>query len=118
MLTLVGQGLTNHEIGAALDLSPLTAKKHVSRIMGKLRCRDRAQLVITAYETHLVTPTAPTSDPALVGMPRSALDHDGKSFGLTPVVQALPPLTGLRVSVQMVDWVAVVLNLSRSLKRW
>ncbi|WP_066374975.1 response regulator [Herbidospora mongoliensis] len=56
VLTLVAQGLTNHEIGAALDLSPLTAKKHVSRIMGKLHCRDRAQLVITAYETHLVTP--------------------------------------------------------------
>ncbi|GAB1823716.1 response regulator [Herbidospora sp. RD11066] len=56
VLTLVAQGLTNHEIGTALDLSPLTAKKHVSRIMGKLHCRDRAQLVITAYETGLVTP--------------------------------------------------------------
>jgi len=56
VLALVGQGLTNEEIGAALFLSPLTAKTHVSRIMAKLAARDRAQLVIVAYETGLVTP--------------------------------------------------------------
>lgn len=54
VLALVGQGLTNAEIGERLFLSPLTAKTHVSRIMGKLAARDRVQLVIVAYETGLV----------------------------------------------------------------
>ncbi|MGW0549964.1 response regulator transcription factor [Streptomyces altiplanensis] len=53
---LVARGLNNTEIGDALDLSPLTAKTHVSRIMGKLGARDRPQLVIVAYESGLVTP--------------------------------------------------------------
>ncbi|MBB5933053.1 response regulator transcription factor [Streptomyces zagrosensis] len=56
VLTLVGRGLNNAEIAEALGLSPLTAKTHVSRIMGKLMARDRAQLVIAAYESGLVTP--------------------------------------------------------------
>ncbi|MGV8969863.1 MAG: response regulator [Microbacteriaceae bacterium] len=56
VLTLVGQGLTNDEIGGALFLSPLTAKTHVSRIMAKLLARDRVQLVVVAYETGLVRP--------------------------------------------------------------
>ena len=56
VLTLLARGLNNTEIGEALGLSPLTAKTHVSRIMGKLRARDRAQLVIVAYESGLVTP--------------------------------------------------------------
>lgn len=56
VLALVGQGLTNDEIGAKLFLSPLTAKTHVSRIMSKLAARDRVQLVIVAYETGLVSP--------------------------------------------------------------
>jgi DNA-binding NarL/FixJ family response regulator len=56
VLALVGQGLTNEEIGGRLFLSPLTAKTHVSRIMTKLAARDRVQLVIVAYETGLVTP--------------------------------------------------------------
>ncbi|MFB7592497.1 response regulator [Streptomyces sp. NPDC056169] len=56
VLTLVGRGLNNTEIAEALGLSPLTAKTHVSRIMGKLTARDRAQLVIVAYESGLVTP--------------------------------------------------------------
>ncbi len=56
VLTLVGQGLTNDEIGGRLYLSPLTAKTHVSRIMSKLLARDRVQLVVIAYETGLVTP--------------------------------------------------------------
>ena len=56
VLTLVGQGLTNEEIGGRLYLSPLTAKTHVSRIMSKLLARDRVQLVVLAYETGLVTP--------------------------------------------------------------
>ncbi|WBU39333.1 response regulator [Homoserinibacter sp. YIM 151385] len=54
VLALVGQGLTNEEIGRALFLSPLTAKTHVSRIMSKLLARDRVQLVVIAYESGLV----------------------------------------------------------------
>ncbi|MFD9907696.1 response regulator [Streptomyces sp. NPDC059063] len=56
VLTLVARGLNNTEVAETLGLSPLTAKTHVSRIMGKLSARDRAQLVITAYESGLVTP--------------------------------------------------------------
>ncbi|MEU6736138.1 response regulator transcription factor [Streptomyces physcomitrii] len=56
VLTLVARGLNNTGIAEALGLSPLTAKTHVSRIMGKLGARDRAQLVIVAYESGLVTP--------------------------------------------------------------
>lgn len=56
VLTLVARGLNNTETGEALGLSPLTAKTHVSRIMGKLGARDRAQLVIAAYESGLVAP--------------------------------------------------------------
>ncbi|MFI0939257.1 response regulator [Streptomyces sp. NPDC021020] len=58
VLTLVARGLNNTEAGEALGLSPLTAKTHVSRIMGKLGARDRAQLVIAAYESGLVAPGA------------------------------------------------------------
>ncbi|MEU1194273.1 response regulator transcription factor [Streptomyces sp. NPDC005859] len=56
VLALVARGLNNPEIADALGLSPLTAKTHVSRIMGKLGARDRAQLVIVAYESGLVIP--------------------------------------------------------------
>jgi DNA-binding NarL/FixJ family response regulator len=55
VVTLVGQGLSNHEIAAALTLSPATARTHVSRSMIKLGARDRAQLVVIAYQTGLVT---------------------------------------------------------------
>jgi DNA-binding NarL/FixJ family response regulator len=58
VLTLVARGLNNTEIAETLGLSPLTAKTHVSRIMGKLGARDRAQLVIVAYESGLVIPGA------------------------------------------------------------
>ncbi|MEU4107257.1 MULTISPECIES: response regulator transcription factor [unclassified Streptomyces] len=56
VLALVARGLNNPEIADALGLSPLTAKTHVSRMMGKLGARDRAQLVIVAYESGLVVP--------------------------------------------------------------
>jgi DNA-binding NarL/FixJ family response regulator len=55
VLALVGQGLSNDEIGAQLFLSPATARTHVSHAMAKLRARDRAQLVVIAYETGLVS---------------------------------------------------------------
>ncbi|NGO08705.1 response regulator transcription factor [Streptomyces sp. HC44] len=54
VLALVGRGLSNDEIGTRLIMSPLTAKTHVSRAMTKLGARDRAQLVVLAYETGLV----------------------------------------------------------------
>ncbi len=54
VLSLVGQGLSNTEIAERLVLSPLTAKTHVARLFMKLAARDRAQLVVIAYETGLV----------------------------------------------------------------
>ena len=56
ILRLVAAGLSNGEIARRLVISPLTAKTHVSRILGKLGCRDRAQLVTLAYETGDVSP--------------------------------------------------------------
>ncbi|MCA1681297.1 MAG: response regulator transcription factor, partial [Actinobacteria bacterium] len=56
VLTLVGRGLSNTEIADTLILSPLTAKTHVARLFSKLDARDRAQLVVIAYETGLVVP--------------------------------------------------------------
>ena len=53
---LVGAGLTNDEIAQRLVVSRATAKTHVSRAMGKLGARDRAQLVVFAYEAGLVRP--------------------------------------------------------------
>ncbi|MFE9428134.1 response regulator [Kitasatospora sp. NPDC006697] len=56
VLTLVGMGLSNEEIARRLVVSPLTAKTHVSRAMVKLGARDRARLVVLAYESGLVRP--------------------------------------------------------------
>jgi DNA-binding NarL/FixJ family response regulator len=56
ILVLVAEGLSNDEIAARLYLSPLTTKTHVSRILTKLEARDRAQLVVIAYESGLVIP--------------------------------------------------------------
>ncbi|MFE4392694.1 MULTISPECIES: response regulator transcription factor [Streptomycetaceae] len=56
VLALVGMGLSNEEIARRLVVSPLTAKTHVSRAMVKLGVRDRAQLVVLAYESGLVRP--------------------------------------------------------------
>jgi DNA-binding NarL/FixJ family response regulator len=56
VVSLVGEGLTNDEIAARLVVSPATAKTHVSRAMIKLAARDRAQLVVLAYESGLVRP--------------------------------------------------------------
>ena len=56
ILALVGRGMSNDEIADTLTVSPATARTHVSRTMLKLRARDRAQLVVVAYETGLVGP--------------------------------------------------------------
>ncbi|MEV1171814.1 response regulator transcription factor, partial [Nonomuraea sp. NPDC049784] len=56
VMTLVAGGLSNDEIAARLVLSPATAKTHVSRIMTKLSVRDRAQLVVIAYEAGMIVP--------------------------------------------------------------
>jgi DNA-binding NarL/FixJ family response regulator len=56
VMALVGAGLSNEEIAAKLVVSPATARTHVSRAMVKLGARDRAQLVVFAYESGLVRP--------------------------------------------------------------
>jgi DNA-binding NarL/FixJ family response regulator len=56
VLALVARGLSNEELAGDLVISPLTAKTHVSRILAKLGARDRAQLVMIAYESGLVRP--------------------------------------------------------------
>ncbi|GGT81238.1 response regulator [Streptomyces coeruleorubidus] len=55
-VALVAQGLSNDQIADRMVISPLTAKTHINRAMTKLHARDRAQLVVLAYESGLVTP--------------------------------------------------------------
>ncbi|MEU9701947.1 response regulator transcription factor [Streptomyces sp. NPDC047981] len=55
-VALVAQGLSNDEIADRMVITPMTAKTHINRAMTKLHARDRAQLVILAYESGLVTP--------------------------------------------------------------
>jgi DNA-binding NarL/FixJ family response regulator len=56
IVILVAHGLSNEDIADRLHLSPLTAKTHVNRAMTKLAARDRAQLVVIAYQNGLVRP--------------------------------------------------------------
>ncbi|WP_329379996.1 response regulator transcription factor [Streptomyces sp. NBC_01716] len=58
-VTLVAHGLSNDEIAGRMVISPSTAKTHINRAMAKLHARDRAQLVVLAYESGLVTPRNP-----------------------------------------------------------
>ncbi len=55
-VALAARGLSNDEIADRMVISPLTAKTHVNRAMTKLQARDRAQLVVFAYESGLVSP--------------------------------------------------------------
>jgi DNA-binding NarL/FixJ family response regulator len=59
VLGAVARGLSNHEIADSLFMSPATAKTHVSRLLAKLQARDRAQLVMLAYEAGVVAPGVP-----------------------------------------------------------
>jgi DNA-binding NarL/FixJ family response regulator len=59
VVALAARGMSNDEIAASMVISVATAKTHISRAMTKLGARDRAQLVVFAYETGLVTPAAP-----------------------------------------------------------
>jgi DNA-binding NarL/FixJ family response regulator len=59
VLALAAHGLSNDDIGERLFLSPMTAKTHINRAMAKLGVRDRAQLVVIAYQTGLVKPGSP-----------------------------------------------------------
>jgi DNA-binding NarL/FixJ family response regulator len=56
VLTLVGRGLSNDELAGALGISVKTVKTHIGNLLAKLHARDRAQLVIAAYESGLVAP--------------------------------------------------------------
>src|SRR5262249_35860378 len=56
LLHHVAEGLSNADIARRLSISPLTVKTHVGRILAKLECHDRAQLVALAYESGFVTP--------------------------------------------------------------
>jgi DNA-binding NarL/FixJ family response regulator len=62
VLALVGRGRSNAEIAERLVVSPLTAKTHVARLFSKLQARDRAQLVVAAYESGLVVPGRDDAD--------------------------------------------------------
>ena len=62
VMALAAMGLSNGEIAEQLVVSPATAKTHVSRAMGKVGARDRAQLVTLAYQTRLVEPRRPRDD--------------------------------------------------------
>jgi orotate phosphoribosyltransferase-like protein len=77
-MSLVGYGLTNHEIAERLVVSPATAKTHVTRTMVKLHARDRAQLVALAYQTGLVVSGA------------SALELAARRIAGRPSTSAVP----------------------------
>ncbi|HET6293231.1 MAG TPA: response regulator transcription factor [Kribbella sp.] len=58
-VALVAQGLSNDQVAGRMVISPMTAKTHINRAMTKLHARDRAQLVVLAYESGLVSPHSP-----------------------------------------------------------
>jgi len=77
VLALVGRGLSNGEIADHLQLSLATVKTHVGRLLTKLQARDRAQLVIVAYETGLVRPL-PAADPEAGRPPGRSAGRPGR----------------------------------------
>ena len=71
VLALVARGLSNAEIGQRLHVSPATAKTHVARLLMKLAVRDRAQLIIIAYESGLIRPREPEPSQGSTTAPRT-----------------------------------------------
>ena len=98
VLALVGEGLSNAEIAGRLFLSPATAKTHVSRAMLKLGARDRAQLVVIAYESGLVRPGwhggAPRGRPSTPGRRARRVTVPGASRPRSARRRRLPKRSG------------------------
>jgi DNA-binding NarL/FixJ family response regulator len=87
VVALVATGLSNGEIAAQLVISPATAKTHVSRAMIKLQARNRAQLVVLAYETGLVLARTDGLAPATIGLVPAAPATSGPAPATTVPLQ-------------------------------
>jgi DNA-binding NarL/FixJ family response regulator len=85
VMALVATGLSNDEIAEHLVVARTTAKKHVSRALGKLRVRDRAQLVIVAYEAGLVLPNKTAAARSETLAAKHVNDQDHRRTGLAAV---------------------------------
>ena len=104
VVALVAYGLSNDEIAAAMVLSPTTAKTHVSRAMIKLGARDRAQLVVFAYQTGLVSPRdpgPPRQPPADAPWPRSRTSPAAPRRDRSPVERTSDSTYFVAVTVWM-----------------
>ena len=81
VLRLIGQGLSNHEIAEHLTIAMKTVKSHVSHLLAKLEARDRAQLVIAAYDGGLVNPAAAPPRPEIHRHEPKTYGHNGLRGG-------------------------------------
>jgi DNA-binding NarL/FixJ family response regulator len=97
VVALVATGLSNGEIAAQLVISPATAKTHVSRAMIKLQARNRAQLVVLAYETGLVLAATAGPAPAIAGPAPATAGPAPATAGPARATGAPVPATGAPV---------------------